>query len=299
MGKANAKKIIARIKGGLGNQIFCYAAARRLALINKAELVIDDITGFVRDIRYKRRYMLDHFNIRARKATPAERFEPFERCRRMLAKRLSRHKPFENKRYLLQEGMDFDKRLLTLPVRGTLYLDGYWQSEKYFKDAEQIIRDDLRIIAPPELQNQRMAEEINNCQSVALHVRDFDATDGSAGCNISFDYYRRAVALMAERVESPHYFLFSDAVEAARARLDLPENEMRSVSLNRGAEDAYADLWLMSQCKHFITANSTFSWWGAWLSGSKEKIVVAPGLKAEGEAAWGFDGLIPSNWFKV
>ena len=75
-------RVIARIKGGLGNQLFCYAAARRLALVNNAELVIDDVTGFVRDHQYCRQYMLDRFQIPVRKATPSERLEPFERYRR-------------------------------------------------------------------------------------------------------------------------------------------------------------------------------------------------------------------------
>src|SRR6266853_438179 len=96
-------RVIARIKGGLGNQLFCYAAARRLALVNNAELVIDDVTGFVRDRQYRRRYALDHFHISVRKATPAERLEPLERYRRGLMKWLSRRKPLEERCYVEQE----------------------------------------------------------------------------------------------------------------------------------------------------------------------------------------------------
>ena len=119
LSKSNSKsrKIITRIKGGLGNQLFCYAAARRLALVNSAELVIDDVTGFVRDHNYRRRYALDHFHIPARKATPAERLEPFERYRRGLMKWSSRRKQFAERRYVEQEGEDFDHRLLALKVK--------------------------------------------------------------------------------------------------------------------------------------------------------------------------------------
>jgi hypothetical protein len=105
-------KLIVRIKGGLGNQLFCYAAARRLALVNDAELVIDDVTGFARDQQYRRRYMLDRFNILARKATPRERLEPFERYRRGVMRLLSRRKPFVERHYLEREGIEFDERLL-------------------------------------------------------------------------------------------------------------------------------------------------------------------------------------------
>lgn len=263
------------------------------------ELVIDDVTGFVRDLQYRRRYALDHFQIPCRKATAAERLEPFERYRRGVMKWLSRRKPFEKRRYVEQEGLDFDERLLSLKVRGTLYLDGLWQSEGYFKDVERTIREDLKIIPPTDAHNQRMAEEIRSSEAVALHVRWFDAPGGTATHNISVDYYQRAIALMESTIDSPHYFLFSDDPEAARAKLSLSEARVTFVSHNRGDENAYADLWLMSQCKHFITANSTFSWWGAWLGLHKEKIIVTPDLMIEGKAAWGFKGLIPDEWIRV
>lgn len=274
-------KIIARIKGGLGNQLFCYAAARRLALANNAELVIDDVTGFVRDRQYRRQYALNHFHIPCRKATPEERLEPLERYRRGLMKWRSRRRSFGERLYVEQEGHDFDGRLLTLKVNGLLYLDGLWQSESYFRDVEQTIREDLRIIPPTDALNQRMAEEILNSNAVAVHVRWFDAPGNTAprSRNVSHNYYQRAIAFIESKVESPHYFLFSDALAAARAALILPDQRVTFVSHNRGDENAYADLWLMSQCRHFITANSTFSWWGAWLRGGNEKIVVSPELE--------------------
>ncbi len=133
--------VVCRIKGGLGNQLFCYAAARRLALVNNVSLVIDDISGFSRDHQYGRMYALDCFHIPARKALPAERFDPFRRYRQGLVRLLSYRMPFSERRYLAQTNRDFDERLLTLKVTRKLYLDGYWQSEDYFKDVEQIIRD--------------------------------------------------------------------------------------------------------------------------------------------------------------
>jgi Glycosyl transferase family 11 len=292
-------KIITRIKGGLGNQLFCYAAARRLALVSNAELVIDDVTGFVRDRLFQRQFALDKFSIPARKATPAERLEPFERSRRWLMKWVSRRRSFTQRTYLEQEGNDFDDRLPALQVKGTIYLDGYWQSEDYFKDVEKTIRKDLRITPPTDVLNQRMADEIRTCLAVALHVRWFDAPGGTATHNLSADYYRRAIALMESKTESPRYFLFSDDPEAALAVVGLPASRVNCVTHNQGDENAYADLWLMTLCRHFITANSTFSWWGAWLGGPGMKIVCTPDLKIEGKTAWGFKGLIPDGWIKV
>jgi hypothetical protein len=212
---------------------------------------------------------------------------------------LSRGKPFAARYYLEQEGEDFDERLLTVKVQGTFYLDGLWQSEGYFKDVEQTIREDLKIIPPTDGLNQRIAGEIRGSNAVALHVRWFDVPGRTATYNLSADYYRRAIALMESKTESPRYFLFSDDPEAALAMAGLPEGRVICVSHNRQDENAYADLWLMTLCRHFITANSTFSWWGAWLGGSGTKIVCTPDLKIDGKTAWGFKGLIPDGWIKV
>lgn len=294
-------KIISRIKGGLGNQLFCYAAARRLALTNNAELVIDDVSGFIRDREYRRQYALDHFHIPCRKATPKERLEPFSRYRRQVAKLIARIQPFSKRSYIEQEGDDFDSRLVNLKLHGCVYLDGLWQSEAYFQDVEQTIRDDLRIIPPSDAMNQLMADAIRNCNAIALHVRWFDSPGASAINNISASYYQRAIALMDEKIDSPRYFLFSDNTEAAREKLGLDNERVTLINHNKGDDGAYADLWLMSQCHHFITANSTFSWWGAWLGGSKDKIVLCPNLEVREDktAPWNLSGPMPFGWIMI
>ena len=292
-------KIIPRILGGLGNQLFCYTAARRLALVNNAELVIDAVSGFVRDRKYQRHYQLDHFSIPCRKATAAERLEPFSRVRRYLKRAYNRPRPFEERTYIQQEGIDLDPRLLHVEPYGAVYLEGYWQSEDYFKDVEQAIRADLRITPPTDTANFEMATRIRDCHSVAVHVRFFDTPDVTATHNVSADYYQHAIALIEEKIESPCYFLFSDIPEAVREKLALPKGRGTLVSHNQADKNAYADMYLMTQCRHFITANSTFSWWGAWLGGGKNKIVVTPDLEINGKMAWGFKGLIPDEWIKI
>ena len=182
-----------------------------------------------------------------------------------------------------------------------MYLEGYWQSENYFKDVEGLIRDDLRILTPVDLQNRKMASVINCCNSVALHVRWFHDPNSSGGVNNLVDgYYKRAIKLIKKRVPNAHFFIFSDDPIAAQQRIGLPDNQVTPVFHNQGDEHAYADMWLMSQCQHFIIANSSFSWWGAWLSKSMNKTVIAPALELrEGESSWGFDGLIPDEWIKL
>lgn len=300
-------RIIVRILGGLGNQLFIYAAARRLAQKNAAELVLDHISGFAYDEAYQRHYQLDNFEISCRKATAAERLEPGARLRRYLVRRWNARLPFEERRYLCQEGVDFDPRILALHPHGTLYLEGYWQSEDYFKDIELQIRDDLRIKPPADDENRDMAEQIRHKLSVAVHVRFFDepgqrtagATTATAN-NAPGDYYHRAIAEMERRVPDAHYFVFSDHPQAARARVPLPDRRVTLVQHNQGDAMAYADLWLMTQCQHFIIANSTFSWWGAWLASFPDKFIIAPGFeKRDGKMSWGFAGLLPSEWVKL
>jgi hypothetical protein len=291
--------IVTRVLGGLGNQLFCYAAARRLALVNSAELVLDDVSGFVRDYDYQRHYQLDHFNIPCRKASPAERLEPLPRAHRYLKRAMNRWRPFEERRYIQQEGWDFDPRLLAVRPRGTVYLEGYWQSEQYFKDVENTIRDELRIIPPKDEINQAMVERIRTCVAVAVHVRFFDAPQELGVNNTPGDYYARAVARMESLEPDAHYFIFSDQPAPARARIPLPDERVTLVAHNKGDENAYADLWLMTQCQHFIIANSTFSWWGAWLAGHPGKQVIAPWFEMrEGNIAWMFEGLLPDDWIK-
>lgn len=295
-------KLIPRLFGGLGNQLFIYAASRRLALVNNAELVLDDVSGFVYDTAYQRHYQLDHFNIPCRKATAVERLQPFARVRRYLARRWNQRKPFAQRAYLLQEGIDYDPHLLLFKPQGTVYLEGYWQSEAYFKDIEGTIRQDLQITPPTDAANLGMASQIRHCTAVAVHVRFFDEPHAVGINNAPDDYYSRAVNTMEQLVSNAHYFIFSDQPEAARTLIPLPDDRLTQVTHNQGDEQAYADLWLMTQCQHFIIANSTFSWWGAWLAASTNKRVIAPGfeMRSKGRvAAWGFKGLLPDAWLKL
>ena len=152
--------IIIRVKGGIGNQLFMYAAARRLALMNNQELLLDSISGFVNDQKYNRKYQLDHFNIPCQKANPIKRLEPFSRIRRVLKKFINFFLPFELKRYIKQEDMYFDSRILNLRIKHNLYLEGYFQSEDYFKDLDFEIKKDLEIYPPKNKSNKEMGLKI-------------------------------------------------------------------------------------------------------------------------------------------
>lgn len=293
------KKIVVRIIGGLGNQLFSYAAARRLALANGAELAIDHISGFSRD-SYQRSYQLDHFRIPVRKAKPSERLEPFGALRRGLLRRYNARLPFEQRRYLFQEGVDFDRRLLDISPGRSLYIEGYWQSQKYFEDVESTIRSDLTIVPPTDMPNIALAETIRTRVSIGVHVRFFDVPDVAQSNNAPGSYYRKAVETMQAAHPNAHYYVFSDRPGDALKLLNLDPTQVTLIDHNIGDENAYADFWLLTQCKHFIIANSTFSWWGAWLGDYPGKTVIAPGFEIRtGSAWWGFSGLIPEAWQTV
>jgi hypothetical protein len=137
---------------------------------------------------------------------------------------------------------------------------------------------------------------------VAVHVRFSDepaSAESTNGNNVPGDYYARAIQTMETQFSNAHYFLFSDRLEAARSRIPLPDDRITLVQHNQGDVNAYADLWLMTQCQHFIIANSTFSWWEAWLAASQDKIIVAPSIRivsADHITSWGFEGLLPPSW---
>lgn len=270
-------KLIVRIKGGLGNQLFCYAAARSIAMANNLEVVIDDTTGFVRDRIYRRTYELDAFSIPCRKATPVERLEPFERPRRALAKLIARKRRFEERAYIEEPSNGFDSRLFRLAHLEARYLDGLWQDERYFSDIEQKLRSELQLKLPVSSENSALARKLSDKAAVALHVRWFMPSDaGADNKNLSVTYYNAAIKDIEAQLDSPHYFIFSDDLPAAIDKLKLPEGRFTPVSHNHGSDAGVLDFWLMSQATHFIAANSTFSWWAAWLGRPKGGMILIP-----------------------
>lgn len=299
-------QLIVRLKGGLGNQLFCYATGRRLALKNNAELVLDDVTGFKYDHLYKRQYALGAFNISARMANARERLEPFGRIRRLLLRKVSDSLPLGRKRYIRQVGVEFEEALLSLKLQpGMTYFDGFGQSERYFADVDEVIRQDLKMRPPSDSANQEMSCKIRSFPAVAVHVRWFDANDHSSASNMSRSYYRSAIEVIRAKVEDPHFFIFSDDPKRS-AKLLEPLLEGASHTLvdhNLASQDASSDFWLMSLCQHFVIGNSTFAWWAAWLGEQKGlSTVVAPAVNIDpghSSTAWGFPYLLPDRWLAI
>jgi hypothetical protein len=187
-----------------------------------------------------------------------------------------------------------------MEARGSLYLEGYWQSEKYFADIGEQLRNELTLKAPPDAQNAETIAAIENCNAVCLHVRrgdyvaepDINAVHGTCDA----DYYQRAVAAVANRVADPVFFVFSDDPDWCATRLRVPY-PVNLITHNVRSQD-HEDLRLMTHCKHFILANSSFSWWGAWLASRPEKTVICP-KRWFARADVPTDDLIPSTWTRL
>ena len=300
----NNKKIIVRIKGGLGNQLFCYAAARRLAIKNEADLVIDNMSGFSRDYKYKRKYKLDSFNITARIATPQERGEPFERLSRGIKKFLSRKKIFEEKTYIEQENSEFDSRIVDLKIKHKyITIDGLWQSELYFKDIEEIIRSDLQLSIKISSQAKKNLAWIEKNNAIAIHVRWFSSDEKNfSHLNVPLSYYLDAISYLQRKIDNPYFVIFSDNPIKAEKMLNLPTNNSLVINSNLQADSEIEDFFLMKNCHHFILANSTFSWWAAWLSSVQlNKIVVFPRINKYKNYNWSWDyhGQMPASWVPI
>jgi hypothetical protein len=292
---SNLNKLTVRIFGGIGNQLFCYAAARRLSIVNNCELIVDHVTGFEGD-PYNRVYQLDHFNINCKKATALQRLEPFSKLQRHVRRKVNLGKVD----YVFQEGSSFSDRLIDFKIKRNTYIEGYWQSEKYFIDTMDTIRKDLLIKPPTNKENIAMASEILKRNSVAIHFRFFDNPSSEINVNnLTMEYYNKAISAIELKKSNLHYYIFSDQPNEVSKYIDLNRSQFTIVAHNIGDSNAYADLWLMSLCSNFIIANSTFSWWGAWLSNNPNKLVYAPNIKKSGITSWGFIGLIPDNWILI
>lgn len=292
--------VIVNIIGGLGNQMFQYAAGRALALARRQPLRLD-ISGFTGYGLHQGFELQRIFHCNAEIAMAAEVREilgwrSFPGIKRVLAR-----PGFEAIR---GRGLVVEPHFHYWPgmrgVSGAAYLQGYWQSEKYFCDAAEVIRADFTFRHAFSEANAELAARICQTMAVGLHVRRGDYVSNpkthAAHGLCSPDYYRAAVRYIAERVEAPEFFVFSDDIAWARDNMDVGF-PCHYIDHNRGTE-SYNDMRLMSLCRHHILANSSFSWWGAWLNPRTDKVVVAPARWFAGEDRR-VEDLFPEGWVRL
>ena len=179
------------------------------------------------------------------------------------------------------------------------YLMGNWQSERYFSQVAEIIRRDLSFKTPLTDRNAELMELMDKIEVVSLHVRRGDIASNLASMAIhglcSLEYYRRAIEYVTVRVAKPEFVIFSDDMTWVRENLSI-DYPCHYVDHNKGFE-SYNDMHLMSLCDHHIIANSSFSWWGAWLNPKGNKIVVAP--QRWFLANYDSSDIVPSSWIQI
>ncbi|MDC0737948.1 alpha-1,2-fucosyltransferase [Cognatishimia sp. SS12] len=255
--------IYTRFHGRTGNQMFQYAAGRALALRLGTSLAIDDRYALHRGEKSLTRV----FSLATETPMDLPPAQHSAKLRYHLWRAFGR-----TPRFYREPSLGFDPTVLALPDNS--YLHGYWQSEKYFTDHADAIRSDFTFPAPSG-QNADLAAQIGETLSVSLHVRRGDYVSNASHVVCAQPYYDAALAALLPQLEAaPQIFVFSDDPDWARNNLKLPGTPI-VIDHNGDAQD-YEDMRLMSLCRHNIIANSSFSWWGAWLNQNPQRTVIAP-----------------------
>lgn len=291
--------IIVRLMGGLGNQMFQYAAGRRLANHHQTKLYAD-LSWFetVTEVDSKRSYELGCFSLKADFISP-QRFalvlddtenlktQIYTYTKGLIKPRVRRY---------LEQGHGYNKVFLKLP--NNTFLEGFWQSEKYFLDIRDLLLRDFSFKSGPMDKNRQALEDIRSSNAVSIHVRRGDyvnnkLTKAFHGV-LGLGYYKKAVARLVRDIDKPRFFIFSDDPDWCRQNLKLG---FPSTYIS-GNKAGFEDLRLMINCQHHIIANSSFSWWGAWLSENPGKIVIGPKDWFR-EKSLDTSDVLPKTWIKL
>ena len=270
--------IISSIIGGLGNQMFQYATGRALALERELPFRMD-VAGFSGYVLHQGFELQRVFEIPAEIATAEEvhrilGWQFSQSLQRLMA--LSWMEVFRRRGFIVEPHFHYWPGIKNVPC--DCFFRGYWQSEKYFHEAVSVIREDFSFKNSFTGKNAELAEHIGSVNAVSLHVRRGDYVKNPATTALHglcpLEYYQAAIRYLADRVEHPYFFIFSDDIPWVRKHLQM-NFPCEYVDHNCGME-SYNDMHLMSLCKHYIIANSSFSWWGAWLNPHTDKIVIWP-----------------------
>ncbi|TWJ26352.1 alpha-1,2-fucosyltransferase [Geobacter argillaceus] len=269
--------IVARLQGGLGNQLFQYAAGKSLATRLGTTLILDDTLLIRRrnDIT-PRNYELGVYKLSVALLKQKEREQVLFRTSRLGRFLCGSGIWRSNFTYFRESNPNYNSSFEKLV--GDVILQGFWQSEKYFSWMAEDIRKELHEFVSVDASANVLLEQMTSCNSVSIHVRrgDYITNASAAEYHVvhGLAYYRRAVTLIAERVSNPVFFAFSD--DPVWLKNELAIDYPLVIVSTETSRLASEELYLMSRCAHHITANSSFSWWGAWLNPSPDKFVIAP-----------------------
>jgi len=307
------------LRGGLGNQMFQYALGLNIAKKNNAELVLD--TTFLNDRFPRKEFTYRNFDLNVFTLSPSKILsgKTWEgKPHFSVLSKISEKLPIPGIWFGLDIAFLMAKKILgmgkiikekkdyifdpdVLKAKGSIVLWGHWQSEKYFADIADDVRSAFHFRKKLSGEVEVLAEQIKNSNSVSIHVRrgdyvKFENMKKIAG-DTNLSYYSRAVSYIAERVSSPHFFVFSDDIAWCHENIKVQFPVTYLDDKTAGHKNAY-HLELMSLCKHNIIANSTFSWWGAWLNNNPDKIVVAP-ERWRADVSREDNDIVPNGWIKI
>ena len=292
--------ITVKLKGGLGNQLFQYAFGRAVSLKLETPLVLD-ISGYQNqsEIDTKREYQLQHFNLQA-VISNETKVNKLDSIKNIFEKIKNKIKDTANP----YSAFSFEPK--NLDVKDGTYLEGFWQSEKYFKDIENILRSDLtlknKIGEKAKLFKSRIKQvEDNGGISASVHIRHGDYMTNKYANSyhgvLDLSYYQKAISTLQSKLcgKTLVLFIFSDDIAWVKENL---KTEIPFVCVSRPEILDHEELFLMSQCHHNIIANSSFSWWGAWLNPKDDKIVISPKRWVK-DSTVNTSDVTPLDWIRV
>lgn len=275
--------VIVHLEGGLGNQMFQYALCLNFELRGVTTKL--DISNYESAYAHNGYELEKVFAIGEKYCSTKEKLlvKALGKPLQFFMGQPSKEKKEWQWKYQREvEGIEFG------------FIKGYWQSEKYFSNIAEALR---RKFTFPSLQgdaNQALLERIQRVNSVSLHIRRGDYLTGGNAVALPIDYYHQSIDFIEKNVNQPHYFIFSDDMEWAKKNIQVANGEFIDWNID---SNSFIDMQLMSECKHNIIANSSFSWWGAWLNPNSSKLVIAPQqwMPHLGDCR----DAIPENWIQL
>lgn len=294
-------KIIVKLNGGLGNQMFQYAFARAVSIKTGIPFELD-ATGYENQnpLNTKRAYELSCFKTKVI-LSDSSKVKKHKTFYNLLCKIFSRLGiKLKTSSYYIEHDFTYQQEINDLTINREVYFEGYWQSYKYFESIRTALLKEFTCNEELDEQNKNILNSIYASNSISLHIRRGDYVSNPKAKAVhgvcELKYYQEAIKYMQEHNQSSNiiWYVFSDDIEWVKSNLSI-ENAVY-INNNKGIA-AYKDIVLMSKCKHNIIANSSFSWWGAWLNNNPSKIVVAP--KKWFAIAKDTQDLLPSEWVKL
>ena len=268
---------IVKVIGGLGNQMFQFALHLALQKRFPEEPVLLDLHCFNGYHKHRGFEIPKIFDVTYREANwkevakvayPYPNFQSWRFGSRILPVRKT----------MFKESADYAFEPTALTHEGDVYYDGYWQHEEYFIDIREDILRTFTFPAFEDERNQETARLVTSKNSCAIHVRRGDYTKDKLFCNIcDLNYYQTAILRMKGAAIPEVFCVFSDDVSWCRKHIEILTGQTKTIYVDWNTDKmSYQDMHLMSLCRHQIIANSSFSWWGAWLNTNKEKVVIGP-----------------------